>query len=149
MYSVTHGVIGTIATLTTYAVTDDLLTSELLGGAIAFALHDPTDRLGETPYPTSKERTLQEGIGFSIFSVCAYFSGLWRLYVIGYIMGNLMDLIDKKFYLAIFFPKKFPATHYFKCHRRKPNIQFSLKQTRLANYISIFVIIIITILIKF
>ena len=46
-----------------------------------------------------------------------------------YITGNIMDLIDKKLYLVVFFPEKFKVTRHFRCHRRRPNIQFTRKQT--------------------
>lgn len=40
-------------------------------------------------------------------------------FILGSICGNLLDLIDKKLYLAIFFPERYKPTYYFHL-RKKP-----------------------------
>lgn len=129
MYPNVHGITGTLCTLGVYAVTKDQTLSLLFGGILAFFSHDLMDRLGEKHYPSTKFLLLFEGSLFAIFCFLACKSDQTLLYAIGWIGGNLMDLIDKKFGLSIWNNKKYPYGSFFKCHRRKPNYQFNYWQT--------------------
>jgi hypothetical protein len=146
MYSNVHGVIGAITVATTYVLTKNETIALTLGMAIAFLLHNPTDYLGEKGYGSMKITLIYEIVPYIIFWTCAYFSGIWYLYILGWIAGNGMDLWDKKLYLSVFLPKKFPVRKDFSCHRRSSDkiIQFTLQQTKDATIICSIVLIIFT-----
>lgn len=129
MYPNVHGVVGTLCTLGVYGATKDQTLSLLFGGILAFISHDVMDRLGEKHYPSTKFLLLFEGSLFAIFCFMAWKSNLTILYAIGWIGGNLMDLIDKKFGLSIWNNAKYPYGQVFPCHRRAPNYQLNLWQT--------------------
>lgn len=129
MYPNVHGATGTLCTLGVYGVTKNETIAILFGGVLAFASHDVMDRLGEKHYPSTKFLLLFEGSLFAIFCFMAWKSDQTLLYAIGWIGGNLMDLIDKKFGLSIWNNKKYPYGQVFPCHRRSPNYDFNLWQT--------------------
>ena len=135
MYSNVHGTVGTICVVGTYKLTNDLTLSYTLGVLLGILSHDLFDRLNEYPYGGLKNTLLWELIPFSIFVSLAFLSDNTLLYLIGWISGNLMDLIDKKGGLSVLFPGKYPATYLFKCHRRTPDINFTLNQTKLATIV--------------
>lgn len=143
MHSSVHGNVGVSIGKTVLAITGVSIFGVILGSFLAFLSHDPVDRLGEKGYPSMKITLLYEVIPFLITMLLGFYDGNFWLYLLWYTSGNVMDLIDKKLYLSVFFPKKFPATYHFKCHRRRPNIQLNLKQTKIAMYISVLTIIII------
>ena len=122
MYPNVHGIVGTACAVATYSITNDYFSSAF----VAFLSHDVMDRLGEKRFPTL---LFHEAFLFAIFCFLAWKSDLTILYAIGWICGNLMDLIDKKFGLSILNNKKYPYGSFFPCHRRNPNINLNLKQT--------------------
>jgi len=137
MYSNVHGVAGTLLVLGAAQVSPDPVIAMAAGGIAAFYSHDVLDRLGEKSYGDLKTTALWEGIPFALFACVAFLSGQWWLYAFGWVMGNLMDIIDKKLYLAIIWPSRFgPSWKLFPCHRRKPDIQFTLNQTKLISICS-------------
>lgn len=138
MYSNIHGTAGTLIVLGTYALTNDTVTSLALGGTLAFLSHDPLDRLGEKPYGDLKATLAWEVVPLAIFAYMAYLSGLWPLYAVGWVAGMGMDLVDKPAHLLW---NKGP---YFKCHRRAPDINFTLAQTKLATILATLVIVGVT-----
>tara|TARA_B110000285_G_C14961178_1_gene531768 strand:- start:465 stop:914 length:450 start_codon:yes stop_codon:yes gene_type:complete len=147
MYSAVHGAIGVAIVTATFAITGNEVLSMAVGGFLAFLSHDPTDLLGE--------KGLGNGVfkyeipAFIIMLLGGWLTGHLLLFYIGYTAANLMDLWDKKVYLSVFFPKKFPVRHDFPCHRRSPLINFSLKQTQIAGVISTIAIALISALVYF
>ena len=103
MYPNVHGIVGTISAIATYSITNDYYLSAI----VAFASHDVMDRLGEKHYPSTKFLLLFEGSLFAIFCFLAWKSDQTILYAIGWLGGNLMDLIDKEFGLSIWNNKKY------------------------------------------
>jgi len=143
MFSNVHGVVGTLLVVGTFALTGSLPVAIVLGGILAFLSHDILDRLGERTFGSIKQMAIFEAISLLVFMFAAWMSGLWVLYAVGWVMGNMMDIIDKKGYLSIIFPAKFgPSWTFFPCHRRKPDIMFTAGQTKLASYIASILILI-------
>lgn len=142
MYSAVHGTVGVACTLGVYAITKDEVLSGIIGGMLAFTSHDLLDRLGEFHYPNTKFFVLFEGSLFTIFCMIAWFSSLTVLYAIGWFSANLMDFIDKKMGLSVYDNIKYPYGQFFKCHRRRPDIDLTFEQTILAGYLSMILIII-------
>ena len=136
MYPNVHATAGVICTLGIYAITKDTLSAGILGGILAFYSHDLFDRLGETGYRTMKQFLLIESPPLILFIVLGYFSDLTWLYLIGWVGGNCMDLIDKKLGLSIINPVKYPATFLFKAHNRLPDINLNLRQTIILCYLA-------------
>ena len=136
MYSNVHGTVGALIVLSVYAVTNDMTTAMVLGGATAFLSHDPLDRLGEKAYGDMNTTIAWEVVPLVLFSYMAFMSGLWPLYLTGWVAANGMDIIDKKGYLSILWREKFKSGHFFKCHRRQPDVQFTVKQTKLITILS-------------
>lgn len=131
MYSAHHGLIGatvTVASTTLIAGPAGLV----LGLIAAFVLHDPTDRLGEGNYGNLNITLLLESFPFLLFLIVAYYYDCFWVALVGYIFGNGIDLIDKKLYLSVFMPSKYPATKHFRCHRRSPNVKLTKQQTILS-----------------
>ena len=144
MYTNIHATVGTAIVLSTYAVTKSEPIAIALGGALAFLSHDPVDLLGEKNYGSKKNLILFELSALIIFVMAAFGSGKWMLFAAGWIGGNLMDLIDKKGGLSIINLNKYPYGTFFRCHRRKPKYNLTLKQTKLSTIASIIVIIILS-----
>ena len=141
MYPNVHGVVGIISAIATYSITNDYFIS----GIVAFLSHDVMDRLGEKHYPSNKFLLIFEGILFSIFCFLAWQSDQTYLYVIGWLQGNMMDLIDKRIGLSIINPTKYPYLQLFPCHRRKPNYDFTLNQTIAVGILATLILILIEI----
>ncbi len=141
MYSNVHGVVGTSLVLAAHQITGDTTAAIVWGGAAAFISHDVLDSLGEKSYGNLETSIRWELYPLWIFAMAAVWSGHWWLYAVGWIAGNGMDLIDKRMYLSIFWPDRFPFGKYFACHRRTPAIQFTLGQTRLATIVSTLAIV--------
>lgn len=132
MYSSVHATAGTLIVLATYAVTNSTSSAMIIGGSVAFLAHDVLDRFGEKSYGDLQTSLIWEVVPLLLFAVMAYLSGLWQLYFVGWIAGNLMDIIDKKLYLAILFPKRVSFMYLFPCHRRTPNVQLTQRSTQLT-----------------
>lgn len=131
MYSAVHSAVGIGLAVSGYA-----LTGNWGGAAVGFVAatisHDWLDRLfGEHGYGSLSKTLAWEGIPLLVFALSAWLSGpLWWVFAIGWLGGNLFDLIDKKLGLSILFPSKFPATTYIPCHKVKPRWKLSLKATQ-------------------
>jgi len=136
MYPNVHGVVGTISAIATYKITNDYFIS----GIVAFLSHDVMDRLGEKHYPSTKFLLIFEGILFAIFCFLALKSDQTYLYVIGWLQGNMMDLIDKRMGLSIINPTKYPYLQLFPCHRRKTDYDFTLNQTLAVGILATFLL---------
>jgi hypothetical protein len=84
-----------------------------LGCLVAIGTHFLADYIGERGLYTDKQRIIYDVLPTLIAFVFAYFFGgeneVWLL-LLGSVLGNLPDLIDKKLYLSIFLPKKFIIT---------------------------------------
>lgn len=149
MYSAVHGGIGIAVVGVTYLLTQNEVVAMTAGSVLAFLAHDPTDRLGEKAFSSMKETLLFELPPYFVMLFFGWYCESLLMFVVAYIAGNGIDLIDKRLYLSVFFPKKYPATKYFRCHRRKPNIQLTLRGTKNAAYLSGLLIILVSLLIKF
>ena len=143
MYTSVHTAVGTSIVMGTYAITKSELLAATVGGALAFASHDAVDRLGETSYGGFKNFLKMELTLLALFIFSAAISGFWELFIVGWIGGNAMDLVDKKGGLSILDKKKYPFTKFFRCHRRQPNITFNQDATYTAGFISGIVIVLI------
>jgi hypothetical protein len=164
MYSNVHGSIGIVAVVSSDILARNFFTDNIfirlaiitLGVIVAFLLHDPTDILGEKGYGGLKKTLWYEVPPFllmlALAGATAFYAEQWwyylSLYIIGWTAGNGMDLWDKKGYFSIYDPRRYPATHFFYCHRRDAGqqIPFTLQQTKNATYISSIAVIILTIL---
>jgi len=90
-----------------------------IGIPLAIASHFVLDFVNESGL--SKKEQLQFDVAPSLLCYAiAIFSGSFWLFLLGSICGNLFDIIDKKGYLAIFFPSKFKFTYYFHLKRKPP-----------------------------
>lgn len=137
MYSNVHGTAGALLVLAGCTVSDDPVIGATAGGLAAFFSHDLLDRLGEKSYGPLKVALLWEGLPLLLFASVAYLSGSWWIYALGWVLGNLMDIIDKKLYLSILFPNKFgPSISLFPCHDRRPDIDLTLDQTKSITIVS-------------
>lgn len=136
MYPNTHGVVGTISAIATYSITNDYFSSAF----VAFISHDVMDRLGEKRFPTL---FYHEAVLFAIFCFLAWKSDQTILYAIGWIGGNLMDFIDKKGGLSIWNNVKYPYGTFFHCHRRAPNFNLTILQTKIISYLATLILILI------
>ena len=135
MHSNVHATAGTAVVLTTYAITKSELVAMTLGGFLAFLSHDILDYLGEASYGGVKPLVKIEIPLLILFMLTGILSGVWYLFAIGWVGGNLMDLVDKKCGLSLIDKKRFPFTKFFPCHNRKPKIQFTREVTVLAAYV--------------
>ena len=138
MYSNPHAAVGLVLTTTTYVLTNSEELAFAIGIPLAIASHYFLDFLFEK-HLSKKEVIEYDVIPSLIYVLLALFSGHFWLAMFSWWAGNLFDLIDKKLYLTIFFPKKFKATHYF--HNHKNGIRFTLKQTKLASVVGTVIII--------
>ena len=91
-----------------------------IGIPLAIASHFILDFINESGL-SKKEKFQFDVLPSLICYVIAIFSGQFWLFLLGSVCGNLFDIIDKKGYLAIFFPSKFKFTYYFHL-RKKPLI---------------------------
>ncbi|TVZ55586.1 hypothetical protein OD91_0841 [Lutibacter sp. Hel_I_33_5] len=138
MYSAPHTAVGITCTMLTYKLTNNLNASYLVGGIAAFMSHYFVDYLGEAGLKKS-ELFKFDVLPNIVILLIGFVSGNFWLFLVGSTMGNLMDIIDKKFYLSIFYPKKYPATYFF--HTQTPIIKFTEKQTKIAAFVSILICI--------
>lgn len=119
MHCNTHGTAGIAILITTYLLTKNVKKTYIIGGIIAFASHYILDFIGESGYRSMQELLSIETFVFMVPMVIMYFAGIKFLKIsfFGFFMANLMDVIDKKMYLAILFPKRYSFTYYF--HSKK------------------------------
>lgn len=140
MYSNPHATLGLIITTTSYALIEEKQTALFVGGFLATISHWFFDFIGEAGL-TKYQVLIHEVGSFILFFFLGFLSGNLTLFITAWIGGNFMDLVDKKMYLTVFFPKKFNPTYYF--HKQKPLIRLTNKQTVVASIVSNVVIILI------
>ena len=145
MYSNIHGVTGALIVSGVAEATGGDPTAVALSVVAAFLSHDVLDRLGEKSYGNMATTLWWEGVPLLVFMILAYLSDQWWLYAIGFIAGTGMDLIDKKLGLAIMFRDRFSFGHYFRCHRRQPDINLTLGQTRFATIFATVLLIVVSV----
>jgi len=98
----------------------------------AFASHDVLDRIGEAPYGGLKATLAWEAPAALATVAAALLSGLWGAVALGWVAGNMMDLIDKRLGASVIAPDVYPPRKTFACHRRAPDIQISRRATKVA-----------------
>ena len=81
-----------------------------LGAAVAFVSHFVVDYIGESSIGNTKRWATIEGSLFIAYLLAAYFGGVFTLGIVGWVMANLPDLIDKP--NRLFRGKK----EWFSCH---------------------------------
>ena len=127
MYSNPHAAVGLACTATTFFITKDLNQALWIGLPIAVISHWLMDFLREKGM--SKTQVIKyDVIPSLVFYLPLFFIGFeyFWLFFLSWIAGNLLDLIDKKLYLTIFFPNKFKSTRYF--HKHKTGLQLTNTQ---------------------
>ena len=102
MYTNVHGCTGAII----YAS----CPNKLLGGVLAVLSHYLLDYLGESCYGSKWLELIIEGVLLVIFILIALLLKDPTPYFIGWTLGNLPDLIDKRFFLNR------SAKQYLSCH---------------------------------
>ena len=142
MYSNPHAAVGLAITTTTLLITNDINMAYGIGLPIAVASHYYMDFLKEGHL--GKDVFKYDIVPSWFYYGLAFISGYFWLFFFSWIAGNLLDIIDKKGYLAIFFPKKFKASHYF--HTQKKGIPFTVRQTKSISIFSSIVILFITLI---
>ena len=116
-------------TVAGYALVKSIFTgsifSLIIGCISAFISHIVLDLVNESDgIKTNKQRfwlELLPTIALGLFSIyLGIQTGSWwlffvefGLFILGSIFGNMPDIIDKFFYLAILYPKKYKFTYYF------------------------------------
>lgn len=144
MYSNPHAAVGVICTATVLAITKDVNTAYFVGLPLAIISHWFLDFVKEAGF-SKNEVFLFDVLPSVLFIVVAFFSGYFWLFMFSWWAGNLLDLIDKKLYLTVFYPKKFKPTFYF--HKHQTGYQITKTQTIVASYIATLITILIPILI--
>ena len=102
MYTNVHGSVG--------AIIYSACPNKIVGGFLAFVSHFILDYLGEKRYRNQKLGMAIEGILLAVFLVVAYLSTDFSGFAIGWMFGNLPDIIDKRFFTNM------NAIQYFSCH---------------------------------
>lgn len=126
MYSSSHAAVGTALVLGGYSLGGE--GGAIIGSLLAITSHLFVDKINEKPYGDLTSSVVWEAIPMIIFAACAFISGMPWLFLVGWVSGNLMDIIDKKLYLAMFFDKIKPWNFF---HRSKPSIKLDLETTKL------------------
>jgi hypothetical protein len=114
MYSSVHGVTGALI----MAASPD----PILGAGLAFISHFVWDYVGESGIGSVKKSAAIEGALLLAFIIGAFFTEAPWLYLLGWAMGNLPDLIDKP--LAMLLGRK----QWFSCHNGKGLFQWKGKK---------------------
>ena len=107
MYSSFHGAIGGAIMVA---------MPNPLGAAVAFVSHFAVDYIGESSM--GKRWMVIEGLLFIAYLLAAYCGGVFTLGLIGWLMANLPDLIDKP--NRLFRGKQ----EWFSCHNGKGLFQY-------------------------
>ena len=102
MYTNAHGSTG--------AIIYSACPNKIVGGFLAFISHFILDHLGEKGYGSQKLSMIIEGAFLTIFLTVACLSTDFSGFAIGWMLGNLPDIIDKGFFTNM------NATQYFSCH---------------------------------
>ena len=117
-----------------------------IGCVVAVITHFVFDYVGEKGIVSVKDRVIYDVLPTAIAFIVVYFTGGITdvgILLIGSILGNLPDLIDKKLYLTILFPNKFKNTEYL--HWQKVKFHPTEKQTKLIGVLASMLIILISI----
>lgn len=146
MYSNPHAATGLVITTTVYALTNSEELAFAIGLPLAIASHYFLDFLFEK-HLSKEEVLIYDVVPSFIYIGLSIISGHFWLMMFSWWSGNLLDLIDKKLYLTVFFPDRFKPTHYF--HNHTNGIKFNLNQTKVASIISTLVAIVIALLLKY
>ncbi len=126
MYASEHGVVGA-AIVVAAAQVDP--AAGLVAMVPAFLSHWYLDWIGEAGFPTKRQTVIWEVVPFLSFACAAYLSGHGWLFAAGWFAGNLMDIVDKRAYLAPLLGWQFGMTF----HRNNPaRFPITLTQTKLA-----------------
>lgn len=125
-------------TLAGFAIIKTFEDNLALGVPLAIASHFILDFIDEGGL-TAKDRIYFDLCPNLICYFLALLTGHTWLFIIGSVSGNLLDLIDKKLYLAIFYPRKFTATKYF--HFQKQLLFPSPTLTKVIGWSSLIIII--------
>lgn len=102
MYSSVHGVTGAIIMIAA--------PNPIIGAGAAFISHFLWDYVGESSIGDTKKSATIEGALLLAFLIGAYAADVLLLATLGWVFGNLPDLIDKP--RRIIFGKK----EWFSCH---------------------------------
>lgn len=124
-------------TLAGFSIVSTFENNLLVGIPLAIGSHFILDYINENGF-TAKDRLCFDIIPSMLCYAFALFFGNFWLFLLGSICGNLPDLIDKKLYLSIFFPKKFKSTNYL--HWQKIIINPNAKITKLIGIISFLIL---------
>ncbi len=124
MYASQHGAVGASIVVAAAHVSPD---AALVAAVPAFVSHWFVDWVGEAGFPSKTRMLIWEVIPAFSFALAAWFSGVWWLFALGWLAGNMMDIIDKRFYLAPLLGWKFGMLF----HRgNPPRFHLTLPQTK-------------------
>ena len=114
MYSHVHGVVGAVVYTSSVAVGSALgstFLGHVAGASLAYVSHFLMDYLGEHGYGDNKISAMIEVPHLVTFGVLGFISGHFWLYFLGWLFGNLPDLIDKPLRLSGLVPKEWHSCH--------------------------------------
>ncbi len=140
MYSSVHGAAAAAIVVAGYDAAGPLGAALALIPAIAS--HDLLDRFGEAGYGPLPVTLRWEAIPFAVFAAAAWVSGIWWVFAVGWVAGNLFDLIDKRAYAAIIWPGRVSMGYAFACHRRTPEMPLTLGKTKASAVIATAMVVI-------
>lgn len=132
-----HTTAGTI----TFIGLTTLTGSSLVGGVGAICSHFLLDLVGEKY--NVKTMLILEIIFHSLFLYLGYSLNMFWIFVLGAVLGNLPDVIDKKCYLSFYDLKKYPYTFYL--HFVPLLFSLTKRQTTIVTIINIITILILCI----
>jgi|SRR6056297_3093161 len=99
----------------------DPASAPVMGAAAiaAFGSHFVLDKVGE-PRWSRAQHTLFDGAFMALFAalVAASWQDYGKFMLLGALLANIPDIWDKKFYLSILDPERWPAFDDFFCHRK-------------------------------
>jgi len=114
MYSHVHGVAGAVVYTASYALFNAFelpIAGHAVGAFTAYITHFLLDYLGETGYGDNKISSLIEFPHLITFGTLGFISGYFWLYFLGWVFGNLPDLIDKPLRLTGIRPQEWHSCH--------------------------------------
>lgn len=130
-------------TLAGFTIVTAFQDNLLLGIPLAIGSHFALDFINESGL-SKKERFQFDVLPSLLVYLVATLSGQFWLFLLGSICGNLLDIIDKKLYLATFFPSKYKSTHYFHL-KSKPLINPKPEITMAIGFVSAIILILMLI----
>jgi hypothetical protein len=111
-----------------------------LGCILAVCTHLGLDYINEAGF-RRKDQIFYDALPLFILSIVSAYTGDLTWFIQGWFFGNLPDIIDKKAYFTIFFPKKFKSTEYL--HWQKPIINPKVNTTRFIGVASMVIAIVL------